>query len=65
MKRYYFNLLDDDYNDLGAFIPDGSSKKTALNRAKRWMAENGLNKAQLEVNSMATDYILEMIDIEL
>lgn len=65
MKRYYFNLLDDDYNDLGAFIPDGRSKKTALNRAKRWMADNGIFKAKLEVNSMITDNILEMIDIEL
>ena len=40
MKRYYFELLDDDYNDLGALIPDGSSKKTAVNRAKRWMVDN-------------------------
>ena len=39
MKRYYFQLLDEQYNDLGAFIPDGSNKQSAINRAKRWMQE--------------------------
>lgn len=65
MKRYYFNLLDSNYNDLGAFIPDGSSKKTALNRAKKWMCEHGIKEAQLEVNSMMTDNLLDVIEIEL
>lgn len=27
MKRYYFELTDRSYNDLGAFIPDGYSKE--------------------------------------
>ena len=36
MKRYWFQLLTNDYDDLDAFIPDGSSKVTAMNRAKRW-----------------------------
>ena len=26
MKRYYFQLLNESYDDLGALIPDGSSK---------------------------------------
>jgi len=65
MKRYYFQLLDDDYNDLGALIPDGSSKQSAINRAKRWMRENNVSQAQLSVNSMITDNILEIIGIEL
>lgn len=64
MKRYYFVLMDAEYNDLGVFIPDGSSKATAVNRAKRWMNENGIKSAQLQVNSMITDNILEFIDIE-
>ena len=65
MRRYYFELQDDSYNDLGAFIPDGSNKKTAVNKAKRWMKENGIQQAVLSVNSMATDNLLEVIDIEL
>ena len=65
MKRYYFELLDDDYNDLGALIPDGSSKKTAVNRAKRRMVDNNIQSAQLSVNSMITDNILDIISIEI
>lgn len=65
MKRYYFQLLDGGYNDLGAFIPDGSHKSTAINRAKRWMQENGVKEAQLSVNSMRTDNIIEIIAITL
>ena len=30
MKRYYFELTDRSYNDLGAFIPDGYGKATQL-----------------------------------
>lgn len=65
MKRYWFALMDAEYNDLGVTIPDGSSKQTAVNRAKRWMQENGIKSAQLQVNSMRTDNLLEFIDIEL
>ncbi len=65
MKRYYFQLLDEEYNDLGAFIPDGSHKSTAINRAKRWMQENGVKEAQLSVNSMLTDNVIEIIAITL
>lgn len=65
MKRYYFQLLNESYDDLGALIPDGSNKQTAVNRAKRWMSENGVKYAQLSVNSMRTDNILEIIEIEL
>lgn len=65
MRRYYFELLDDHYNDLGAFIPDGSRKESAVNKAKKWMNENGITNAILSVNSMLTDNILDMIDINL
>ena len=65
MKRYWFALVNKNYEDLGAFIPDGSSKKTAVNHAKRWMQANGVKSAQLQVNSMATDNLLEFIDIDL
>lgn len=64
MKRYYFQLLDEQYNDLGAFIPDSSNKQSAINRAKRWMQENEIKHAQLSVNSMITDNVLDIIDIE-
>lgn len=65
MKRYYFALMDEVYNDLGVLIPDGSNKQTAVNRAKRWMRDNGVKTAQLQVNSMITDNLLEFIDIEI
>lgn len=65
MKRYWFALMDENYEDLGALIPDGSNKQTAVNRAKRWMRENGINAAQLQVNSMITNNLLEFIDIEI
>lgn len=65
MKRYWFALMNDDYEDLGVSIPDGSSKTTAVNRAKRWMQENGVKYAQLQVNSMRTNNLLEFIDINL
>lgn len=51
MTRYWFTLMDERYNDLGAFIPDGSNKQAAINRAKRWMKENGVKSAQLEVTA--------------
>lgn len=65
MKRYYFQLLDKSYNDLGAFIPDGSNKQAAINRAKKWMQENSVKNAQLSVNSMATNNLLDVIEINI
>lgn len=65
MKRYWYALMDAEYNDLGVSIPDGSCKQTAVNRAKKWMQENGIQSAQLQVNSMRTDNLLEFIEIEL
>lgn len=64
-KRYYFNLLDSDYNDLGACIPDGSNKKSAINKSRKWMQENGVKTAYLQINSMVADNILELKEIEL
>lgn len=65
MKRYWFALMNENYEDLGVLIPDGSNKQTAVNRAKRWMQDNGIKTAQLQVNSMITDNILEFIEIAL
>lgn len=65
MKRYYFELLDDNYHAFGTFIPDGSNKKSAINKAKRWMKDNGIQNAQLSVNSLITDNLLEVIEIDL
>lgn len=61
MKRYYFQLVDERYEDYGVLIPDGSHKVTAENRAKAWMRENNVSEATLVVNSMRTDNILDMI----
>lgn len=65
MKRYWFELEDEQYNELGAFIPDGSNKQSAINLAKRWMKENGIKRAELAINSMITDNLLELVSIEL
>lgn len=65
MKRYWYTLMNESYDDLGAMIPDGSHKETAENQAKRWMRENGVASALLEVNSMRTNNILDIITIEI
>lgn len=65
MRRYWFELTDEHYNDLGAAIPDGSNKQAAINKARQWMKDNGIKRAVLSINSMRTDNLLEVIDIEL
>lgn len=65
MRRYWFELEDGYYNDLGAAIPDGSNKQAAINKARKWMKDNGIKEAKLIVNSMRTDNLLDVIDIEL
>lgn len=61
MRRYFYQLLDEQNNDLGVFLPDGSHKQSAVNRAKVWMKENNVQEATLSVNSLATCNILDMI----
>lgn len=61
MRRYFYQLLDEQNNDVGAFIPDGSRKESAVNRAKVWMREHKMQEATLSVNSLATCNILDMI----
>lgn len=65
MRRYYFELTNDRYESFDCFIPDGSNKKAAVNKAKKWMSENNVKNAVLAVNSMITDNLLDVIDIEL
>nr|DAF37082.1 MAG TPA: hypothetical protein [Bacteriophage sp.]DAR64378.1 MAG TPA: hypothetical protein [Caudoviricetes sp.] len=65
MKRYWFELTDERYNDLGAAIPDGSNKQAAINKARQWMRDNSVAKAMLAVNSMRTDNLIDVINIEL
>ena len=65
MKRYWFELTDDRYKDLGAAIPDGSNKQTTINKARQWMKDNGIKRASLAISSMRTNNLLDVIDIEL
>ena len=65
MRRYWFELTDERYNDLGAAIPDGSNKQAAINKARQWMRDNSVAKAMLAVNSMRTDNLIDVINIEL
>lgn len=37
MKRYYYELMDEDYNSYEAAIPDGRIKARAIAQAKRAM----------------------------
>lgn len=62
---YWFELTDERYNDLGAAIPDGSNKQAAINKARQWMRDNNVAKAMLAVNSMRTDNLIDVINIEL
>lgn len=64
MRRYWFELEDEHYNDLGAAIPDGSSKQAAINKARQWMKDNGIKVANLAINSMRTGNLLDVIEIE-
>nr|UVN01227.1 MAG: hypothetical protein [Bacteriophage sp.] len=65
MKRYYYELLDEDYNSYEAAIPDGRIKSRAIAQAKRAMKDLGIKRALLEVNSMRTSDILDIIPVEL
>lgn len=65
MKMYWFELTDERYNDLGAAIPDGSNKQAAINKARQWIRDNNVAKAMLAVNSMRTDNLIDVINIEL
>ena len=63
--RYYFSLLNDQYFDTGYFIPDGNSKKAAEKHARKIMEKHNIHIANLEVNSMKTSKVLDIITIEL
>ena len=64
MKRYYFELIGINYEDLGIAIPDGWHKSPAIKYAKEWMKENGIQNATLIVNSLKTDDVKDVIDLE-
>lgn len=65
MKRYYYELMDEDYNSYEAAIPDGRIKARAIAQAKRAMRDLGIRRALLVVNSMRTSEILDIITVEL
>lgn len=55
MKRYYYELMDEDYNSYEAAIPDGRIKARAIAQAKRAMRDlgGGIRKALLGGGSIA------------
>ena len=63
MKTYTFRLLGPDLEDTGVFIADGNSKDAAVNKARRYMVENEIPVATLEVSSNRTYNLLDAIDI--
>lgn len=44
MKRYYYELMDEDYNSYEAAIPYGRIKTRAIAQAKRAMKDLGDQK---------------------
>ena len=64
MKRYYYELMDEDYNSYEAAIPDGRIKARAIAQAKRATRDLGI-RALPVVNSMRTSNILDIITVEL
>lgn len=65
MRRYYYELMDEDYNSYEAAIPDGRVKTRAIAQAKRAMKDLGIKRALLAVNSMKTSNMLDIIPVEL
>lgn len=65
MKRYYYELMDEDYSSYEAAIHDGRIKTRAIAQAKRAMKDLGIKRALLAVNSMKTSNILDIITVEL
>lgn len=65
MKTYWFELLDEDFQDLGIAIKDGDNVTVAIDEAKRRMREYGIKNAQISVNSMETNDFLYFISIEI
>ena len=57
--------MDEDYNSYEAAIPDGRIKARAIAQAKRAMKKLGIRRALLEVSSLTTSDILDIITIEL
>lgn len=67
MKRYYYELMGEDYNSYEAAIPDGRIKARAIaqaKRAKRAMRDLGIRRALLVVNSMMTPNILDTVELK-
>ena len=50
---------------MDAAIPEGSNMQVAINRARRWMRDNGISKATLVINSMRTGNLLGVVEIEI
>lgn len=64
MKRYYYELMAEDYNSYEAAIPDGRVKTRAIAQAKRAMRDLGIRRALLVVNSMRTSNILDTVELD-
>lgn len=65
MKRYYYELMDEDYSSYEAAIPGGRVKTRAIAQAKRAMKDLGIRRALLVVNSMRTSNTLDITTVEL
>lgn len=65
MGRYYFEVTDENYNDLGLLVSDDCSKLAAIGKVKKWMRENRVSRTILAIKSTKTNYLLEVIKIDI
>lgn len=61
MSTYKYELLNGGYYNVGASIPNGDNKRTAMTQAKRWMRKNGYTTVWLSVYSVLTGNHLQLI----
>ena len=43
-KRYYYQLLDDNYDEYNLYLPDGIDRRTAKKMAKEFMKKNDIKE---------------------
>lgn len=64
MKRYWSVMSKKGVQDLRKVIPDGTSKQAAINKARKWIKDNGVKSAFLLGSSIRTGKLLNVILIE-
>lgn len=64
MKQHWFIMTDKGLYDFSKVIPDGSRKQDALNKARKWIKDNGIKTAILIKSSIRSNKTENEILIE-